>query len=39
VLRDRRGIWLLYPLSAALFAASYVFPYLTVFSDLVITGS
>ena len=38
-LRDRKRIWLLYPASAALFVASYLFPYATVFNNLVISAS
>lgn len=37
-LRDRRSAWLLYPGSAALFVASYLFPFAHVFNNLVITA-
>ena len=37
-LRDRRSAWLLYPGSAVLFVASYLFPFAHVFNNLVITA-
>jgi hypothetical protein len=37
-LRDRSRSWLLYPASALLFIASFLFPFGVVFNDLIITG-
>jgi hypothetical protein len=37
-LRDRSRAWLLYPTSAALLVASYLFPFTAVFSNLTIVG-
>jgi len=38
VLRDRRGVWTLYPLSAALFVTSYFFPFTSIFSQVFIVN-
>ena len=39
VLRDRRGVWALYPLSAALFATSYLFPFASMFGPVFIVSA
>ena len=39
VLRDRRGIWTLYPLSAALFLTSYLFPFTSMFGQVFIVNA
>jgi hypothetical protein len=38
-LRHRRGSWLLYPVSVALFVTSYLFPFAVIFNSLVIAGT
>jgi len=39
VLRDRRGVWTLYPLSAALLATSYFFPFASMFGSAFIVNA
>ena len=39
VLRDRRGVWTLYPLSAALLATSYFFPFASIFGSVFIVNA
>ena len=38
-LRDRRGAWILYPLSAGLFAAGYLFPFASAFAPVIIVNT